>query len=485
MKCNWSNIHRGKNVALLMLGIGMAASAQNTPPVQQILDRLDRLEKDNQALLEEVRALRQEVSGLRTPPAAQSQTQAQTTLPQNTPAQNTPAQNTPAQNTPAQDSDERQAVDENRIDELAQTKVEASQKFPIRITGMALFNASVNGQYNGNMENPLVASVSQADFTGGGTLRQSTLGLLFNGPQTFLNGKISGSIYMDFFGGSTTSLDHLVRLRTAAIDIDWKNTSLMFGQDKPIISPRDPDSLAQVGYSPLTGAGNLWLWQPQARLEQRFALGENTGLRAQTAVFVTSSLDYPSNSNVYMQSPSQQEYSTPGAEERLELWHSWGDTERVEIAGGYHFNRNRIIETLVPSEIYSIDWFLRPMAKLEFSGMFFHGQNVGTLGGLPQGFMIEPFGEVIAVHSTGGWAQIRVPLTSRLAWDLYGGQEDDRNSDLAYGYIGKNQGYFSNLMYRIAPNVIVSLEGGQVRTTYLGLGNRLNDHYDLAVGYLF
>jgi hypothetical protein len=24
-----------------------------------------------------------------------------------------------------------------------------------------------------------------------------------------------------------------------------------------------------------------------------------------------------------------------------------------------------------------------------------------------------------------------------------------------------------------------------VRTTYLGLGNRLNDHYDLAVGYLF
>jgi hypothetical protein len=24
-----------------------------------------------------------------------------------------------------------------------------------------------------------------------------------------------------------------------------------------------------------------------------------------------------------------------------------------------------------------------------------------------------------------------------------------------------------------------------VRTTYLGLGNRLNDHYDLAVAYLF
>jgi hypothetical protein len=243
MKCNLSNFRFAGNIALLMLGIGMAAYGQSAPRVQEILDRLDRLEKDNQALLEEVRALRQEVSGLRTPSGSQSQT-----------------------------SDERQAVDENRIDELAQTKVEASQKFPIRITGMALFNASVNGQYNGNMENPLVASLSQADFTGGGTLRQTTLGFLFNGPQTFLNGKISGSIYMDFFGGST-SLDHLLRLRTAAIDIDWKNTSVMFGQDKPLISPRDPDSLAQVGYSPLTGREICGCGNHKPVVEQRFSVG--------------------------------------------------------------------------------------------------------------------------------------------------------------------------------------------------------------------
>ncbi len=40
-------------------------------------------------------------------------------------------------------------------------------------------------------------------------------------------------------------------------------------------------------------------------------------------------------------------------------------------------------------------------------------------------------------------------------------------------------------MYRVAPNVIVSLEGGQVRTAYYQSGNRLNDHYDLAIAYLF
>ena len=437
------------------------APAQNVPQVQQILDRLDQLERDNQALLEQVRALRQELSALRTAPAenaASSQTAA-----------------------------ERETVTENRVDELAQTKVESSQKFPLRITGMALFNASVNGRYNGNAENPIIASATPGEMTGDATLRQTTLGLLFNGPQTFLGGKVSGSLYMDFFAGSTLSLDHVLRLRTAAINLDWKNTSLMFGQDKPLLAPRDPDSLAQVGYSPLTGAGNLWLWLPQARVEQRFALGENTGLRLQAAAIVTSSLFYPSNPDIYVQpGTTQQEYSRPGGEARIQLWHSWGDSGRIEIAGSYHYNQNRIIQTLIPSEIYSVDWLLRPISKLEFSGAFFNGQNVSTLGGLPQGYVIHTYHPLInGVHAIGGWAQFRVPITSRLAWDLYGGRESDRTSDLSYGYIAKNQGYFTNLMYRLAPNVLVSLEGGQVRTTYIGLGNRLNDHYDLGLAYLF
>jgi hypothetical protein len=464
MKRKWTSVRRAVGWAVL-LELSLAAYGQTTPQVEQILSRLDQLEKENQALLEEVRALREQVSGLRTEPGQAGSAQA------------------------AQAAADHETVQDNRIDEQAQTKVEASEKFPIRVTGMALFNASVNGRYNGDQENPLVASSAPGEMTGDGTLRQSTLGILFNGPQTFWDGRISGSLYMDFFGGGTYSLDHLVRLRTAAINIDWKNTSVMFGQDKPIISPRNPNSLAQVAYSPLSGAGNLWLWQPQARVEQRFTLGENTGLRAQAGAVITSSLDYPSDYSAYtapVPQPEYSEYSRPGAEARLELWHQWSANDRIEIAGGYHYNQNRVVETLVPTEVYSFDWLLRPVSKLEFSGMVFHGQNVAPLGALPQGFLVYGYdSEVTAVHSTGGWAQFRVPITSRLAWDVYGGQQDDRNSDLAYGYIGKNQGYFTNLMYRIAPNVIVSIEGGQVRTTYLGMGNRLNDHYDLGLAYLF
>ena len=49
---------------------------------------------------------------------------------------------------------------------------------------MALFNAYLNGRYNNESENPTIASEGPADATGGGTLRQSTIGLLFDGPQT-------------------------------------------------------------------------------------------------------------------------------------------------------------------------------------------------------------------------------------------------------------------------------------------------------------
>jgi len=80
---------------------------------------------------------------------------------------------------------------------------------------------------------------------------------------------------------------------------------------------------------------------------------------------------------------------------------------------------------------------------------------------------------------------MRIPITSRLAFNIYGGEQVNRGSDLVSGSIGGNAAYFSNFMYRLAPNVIVSLEGGQVRTSYYQIGNRLNDHYDLAIAYLF
>ena len=78
-----------------------------------------------------------------------------------------------------------------------------------------------------------------------------------------------------------------------------------------------------------------------------------------------------------------------------------------------------------------------------------------------------------------------VLATDRITWNLFGGIHDDRDSDLRTGNIGQNRAGASNLMFRLAPNIIFSLEAMQVRTRYLGSGRRINNRYDLAVAYQF
>ena len=89
------------------------------------------------------------------------------------------------------------------------------------------------------------------------------------------------------------------------------------------------------------------------------------------------------------------------------------------------------------------------------------------------------------MQSIGGWAQIAILPTSRLSFHFMSGQHDDRNSDLTAGGISKNLAFAGNVMYRIAPNVIIAFESEQLNTTYVGAGTRRNLHNDLAIAYQF
>jgi hypothetical protein len=427
--------------AALLLAITSVCRAQE---MKQILDRLDRLEQQNRELLDEVHQLRQQIS--------------------------TTAVSAPAP--PAAPEGEQLQVQEQRVTELEQTKVSTEQKFPVSLTGTVLFNAFLNGRNSDSQMNPVVAGQTAGSAGAGASLRQTVLGFHFNGPDLPWDGKASGSLYFDFYGGTGTSLNQLVRLRVATVDLAWANTTVSFGQDKPIIAPREPDSLAQVGVSPLTGAGNLWLWQPQFRLEQRVAFGESAGLRAQAGVYETN--------ESYEGQPTA---PRPGIEGRFEFWAQSGE-RRIEVAPGFHSSDSHAMGQTVPSRIFTVDWLLRPLSRVDFTGEFFNGENVGVVGGLHQGIS-ELHYQARPVHATGGWAQFAYHITPRMTFNLYGGQEDDRNVDLSLGSIAKNQEYAGNIMYHLAPNVITSFEYSQVRTTYLGGGTALNPHYDLALAYLF
>lgn len=433
----------------------LCLQAQSQPEISAILQRLDRLEKENRELADEVRSLRARLDGA---PTAQVADSAQ-----------------PSDGVAT--TDEKLQIQERRIEELAQSKVESSQKFPVRLTGTALFNAFMNSKQSGGSEYPVVASPPGMASTGA-TMRQTILGLEFRGPSTILGGTVHGSVYMDFFGGTA---NQAVRMRTGSIEIDWRSTNLMVGIEKPIFNPREPSSLAQLAVSPLTGAGNLWLWLPQARLEQDLRIGSSSGLRARLGVIQTREAGPYAGSNI----TGNLEPSRPGLEGRLELFHNLDDDRRIEFASGFHVSQTHIGGFSVASQIFSMDWFANPWRRLEFTGAFYTGQNVTPLGaGYQQGFGGYR-NHVLPVGSMGGWGQATLHLAPRLDLHLFSGQQDDKNSDLDPGRIGKNLLFGGNLYYHLAPNVILGLETTQLRTTYIGQGVRINNHYDLALAYLF
>jgi len=440
-------------LCLLALAVPRPAAPQTSPDLQKIFDRLDKLEDENRKLLDEIHALRNDLAAAR--------------------GTETPAPQSPD---PASD-DERLAVQENRTAELEQSKVAASQRFPISLTGMLLFNVFANGRSGSGAQDPGAAGLIPSAATDGASLQQTIIGLKFNGPGLPGGGNASGSIYMDFFGGGAGY--SVMRLRTAALDLNWKNFTVTVGQDKPIISPRDPTSFAQVGIAPLAAAGNLWDWNPQVRVERRFSFGENTGLKAQAGIYETAENYNPTLPEYAI----TLEHSRPAYQGRFEFFH--GDSKRrIEIAPGFSVGATHVAGTSVPSRIASLDWFVRPLPLLEFSGEAFNGEDVGGLGALP-GFDILPSDNVIPVRSHGEWGQVALFPAPRLSFHLYAGEQSNRPSEVAAYTIQRNFVYAANVMYKLAPNVVAALEAAQTRTEYLGSVLRLNNHYDLALAYLF
>jgi hypothetical protein len=454
--------------------------AQEKPDLQQdafkqILQRLDRLEEENHKLSDEVHALRTELAAAKGPPAEKQAVAGQPTQAQ--------AADAPSE-APLQ---ERVQVAEQRAADLSQEKVEASQRFPISLTGMVLFNAFLNGKNTAGDENPTYASAASGPTTNGATIAQTVLGLRFESPKALWGAQVNGSVFFDFYGGDGTSLDHIARLRTADIQFDWTNTSVMVGQDKPLIAPRDPFSLAQVGVSPFTGAGNLWLWSPQVKVEERFKFGDNSGLRAQLGLYEmggTYMAGTYTDSAGYL-GGSVESSAGPALEGRFEFWHKFGEHKRIELAPGFHTAQTTEEGVSVPSRLFSFDWFANPWEKIEFTGAFYSGENIAGLGAIGPGYFVSGPTSVRAVQAIGGWTQLAWLATPKLTFHLIAGQQSNQASEVSEGLIYKNQGYAANLVYRLAPNVLFSLEGMQLRTSYVDTGTRLNNHYDLGVAYLF
>jgi len=171
-----------------------------------------------------------------------------------------------------------------KVDEMHQDKVESVSKYPVKLSGLVLFNSYWN---KGILDIQDLPNLALPSFPGapqpgvGATLRQTMFGIEVTGPKIF-GARTSAGAEIDFAGGSPTTdfgvATGLLRLRTAKINLDWANTSLTIGQDNLFFSPLSPTSYATVLEPAFSWSGNLWVWTPGVELTHHIALNDKASL---------------------------------------------------------------------------------------------------------------------------------------------------------------------------------------------------------------
>jgi hypothetical protein len=497
-------MHTGRALLLAALGWSgaLATFAQSAPPAPASIEDLRVQMQDLRSVLEDVRrqlaasnaetaALRHEVQTLR----AQ--------LPASAPASVTVAPAVPVgSGAPIlADLADQQNLLAAKVNDQYQTKVESASKYKVRLSGMALFNTfNVRGAVD-NLDLPETAGLrapGEPSGSTGATVRQSILGIEVFGPQ-WGGARTSGEIKVDFFGGFPATPEGvtagLLRLRTARLNLDWKNTSIAAGQDALFFSPLSPTSLASTAYPALSGAGNLWTWTPQIYVERRFNVTESSRFSMQWGVLDALTGERPLTE--YDRTATAGEHSRIPAYAARLAWQSGTEDGNVAIGvGSYYSRQDWSFGRTVNSWAVTSDWDV-PLGKwFALSGELYRGRAIAGLGGGATGSVIfageqalstTPF---FAIDSAGGWAQLKFQPTPRLQSNFAFGKDASLNGRLetllaASGVVHRNASGFANVIFQARSNLLFSIEYRRLWTSRYGQPLATADHIGLAAGILF
>jgi len=482
-------MHTGKLLRLAALGWSTAlAFAQSAPPASSSVEDLHAEMEELRAVLDEVRrqlaasstetaALRLEIQSLR----AQ--------LPASAPTAPIAA-----------DLADQQHLLAAKVDDQYQTKVESASRYHVRLSGMALVNGfSVRGGVD-NLDVPETAralAAGESSGSTGGTVRQSILGIEVFGPQ-WRGARTSGEVKVDFFGGFPSTPEGvtagILRLRTARLALDWKNTSLVAGQDALFFSPLSPTSLVATAYPALSGAGNLWTWTPQIYVERRFKLSGASQFSLQGGVLDPLTGELPAE---YDRSATAGEHSRLPAYAARFAWQS-GKSERHAAlgVGSYYSRQDWTFARTVDSWAVTSDWDV-PFGKwFSVSGELYRGRAIAGLGGGATGSVIFAGPPAVAstphipVESLGGWSQLKFQPVQRLQFNTAFGKDASlgtrfRTLAEASGLVHRNASAFVNVIFQARSNLLFSVEYRRLWTSRYWQPLTVADSIGLAAGILF
>jgi hypothetical protein len=390
----------------------------------------------------------------------------------------------------------------SKVDDQYQTKVEAASKYRVRLSGIVLLNLFSNHGRMDSQETPTWAIPYIPNVSGqtlGASLRQSEIGLEVFGPR-LAGARTSGNLQFDFSGGSPNTPNGvnlgLVRMRVASIRMDWKDTSIVAGQDNTFFSPLSPTSFASLAIPAFSYAGNLWGWIPQVRLEHRFNLSEGQSVVLQGGILDNVTGELPSAFAPFAQ--AGQSSGQPAYAGRAAWTRNVFGMPLTLGAAGYYSRQTWSMNQNVDGWAAMTDWSVPLARRVSLTGEFYRGRAIGGLGGAVGRSVLfsgnpSPQGQVRALNSVGGWSQLKVIATSKLEFNGAFGVDNPYASDVRGFSVSpgfpapllQNRSSLVNVIYRPRSDLLLSGEYRHLRTFDIDAGSPTADQVNLMMGILF
>jgi hypothetical protein len=482
----------------MVAGQEMAAPSHSSETTEELVQRLTAAVSQAQlqmsAYQQQLKSLQDQLAALQQKVALEKAPGSVTPAPTNLADAGTSL----ASNSPSLDDlGERLAMQESQIATQELTKVETTSKFPLKVSGLVLFNAFVNTHQVDSAADPSYAL--QGGGSTGISLRQTVLGFDARGPHMF-GATTHADLRADFFSNTAQQgyAAGLMRLRTAHAAMTWDHTEAFFQLDRPLLSPNEPTSLVATAQPELAWSGNLWTWNPQAGVSQQIAITESKSIKLQAALIDVADPNFPGSGPGASVSASERS-RWPGSEARVAFAAGRPD-EGFEVgAGGYFSPHETSDQQRYSAWAGTVDLRLPLSRYLEITGSAYRGAGLGGLGG--GGFVdyvyqyAVPVDTVRPLDDVGGWSQLKIKPTQR--FQLNGGLGIDNpfakeiaRASSGSGYslypgLVRNRSLFGNAIFSPSASLLFSLEYRRMMTDYIGEPANNSDVIGIGAGYRF
>jgi hypothetical protein len=404
---------------------------------------------------------------------------------------------------------EQQDAMQAEIKQHDQSKVETFSKYPLRLSGLILFNAFSNAGVVDDTELPTIALArfpGSSHGSSGATLKQTLLTLDATGPR-IAGARSSANVSIDFFGGVSSNnygysaSTGVVRMRQSWVSLDWYKTTAQAGYTVPLISPLSPTSYATVAQPGMAGSGNLWTWSPQIQVEQRIPFSEQRRIGLEGGLidppasgYTATQLDSPVEASRHPGYEGRISYSADGTRKGVPRPFALG-------VSGYSAHQFYSSATQIHSWAVAGDWQIPIFRWFALTGEAYRGRALGGLGGgtykdiVTGPDSVTGLTRTTGVETAGGWSQLKFIPSSTFQLNGAFGLDDAFSSNFdGFNFSAptealisstRNSSVVANLIYRPKSYLILSPEYRRIKTwPYTGSANTANI-FTITAGYEF